>query len=101
MRKKVIKSGAINPRPHSQEKWLDLEEIARVEVTSEDPNFPIESALAHGEGGWRAAEKGTQIIRIVLMNRERCVRLSSSLSRLELSEPRSSHCGGPLRPVGH
>jgi hypothetical protein len=46
MRKTVINPDIINPRSHSQQKWLDLEEIATVEVTSEDPNFPIESALA-------------------------------------------------------
>jgi hypothetical protein len=66
MRKKVIHSDTINRRPRSEEKWLDLEEIARVEVTSEDPRFPIEFALAAGGGlSWRAAEKGEQIIRIV------------------------------------
>ena len=48
MRKKVINSDTNNPRSHSQEEWLDLEEIARIEVTSEDPNFPIEAALAAG-----------------------------------------------------
>ena len=47
MRKTLITSDTM--RPHSQEEWLDLEEIARVEVTSEDPNFPIEAALAAGE----------------------------------------------------
>jgi hypothetical protein len=66
MRKKVIHSDTINRRPRSEEEWLDLEEIARVEVTSEDPRFPIEFALAAGGGlSWRAAEKGEQIIRIV------------------------------------
>jgi len=67
VREKLINSDTM--RPHAQEEWLDLEEIARVEVTSEDPNFPIEAALAAAEGsGWRAAKKGTQIIRIVLDN---------------------------------
>jgi hypothetical protein len=28
---------------------VDLEDVARAEVTSEDPNFPIEAALATGE----------------------------------------------------
>src|SRR5258707_4097609 len=65
MRKKVIHSDTINRRPRSEGEWLDLEEIARVEVTSEDPHFPIELALAAGGGpGWRAAEKGEQTIRI-------------------------------------
>jgi hypothetical protein len=49
MRKKVIKLDTLNPQPHSQEKWLNLEEIARIEVTSEDPSFPIEAALTARE----------------------------------------------------
>src|SRR6266849_3749768 len=99
MRKKLINSDTM--RPHSQEEWLDLEEIARVEVTSEDPNFPIEAALAAGEGsGWRAAEKGTQIIRIVLDNPRTLRGLDSSFSRQRLSEPRSSHFDGAMRRLG-
>jgi hypothetical protein len=67
MRKAVIKQEAINPRSHDQAEWIDLEKYASVEVTSEDPNFPIESALAGREGpGWRAAESGKQIIRLIL-----------------------------------
>jgi uncharacterized protein (DUF736 family) len=82
MRKKVINSDPINPRPQSQDEWLDLEEIGSVEVTSEDPNFPIEAALGAEEGlGWRAAEKGKQIIRIVLDNPRTVHRI-----RLEFSE---------------
>jgi hypothetical protein len=44
-----------------------VERIAEVEVTSEDPNFPIESALALGTEapGWRAADPGEQLVRIV------------------------------------
>jgi hypothetical protein len=43
--------------------WLDVSAIARVEVTSEDPQHPIESAFAEGEkGGWRASERGKQTI---------------------------------------
>ena len=46
--------------------WLDLQEIATVEVTSEDPRFPIEGAFeAHGGTGWRAAESGKQRIRLI------------------------------------
>lgn len=37
-----------------------------VELTSEDPARPIESALAPGEGpGWRAAGHGEQTIRLL------------------------------------
>jgi hypothetical protein len=84
MRKTIINSNTINqPHPHYQEEWLDLEEISTVEVTSEDPNFPIESALiTRGGPGWRAAEKGKQVIRIVLDNPRplRRIRLDSTRS---------------------
>jgi hypothetical protein len=46
--------------------WLDLEQIATIEVTSEDSSFPIECALASKDGpGWRASESGEQQIRII------------------------------------
>lgn len=45
--------------------WLNVERIAEVEITSEDSNHPIESALLPGgASGWRAAEPGTQTIRL-------------------------------------
>src|SRR5713226_244180 len=50
---------------------LELEQLAKVEVTSEDPYFPIESALVSGTGpGWRAAEKGKQIVRSSWIGRD-------------------------------
>jgi hypothetical protein len=57
-------------QPHGQSKtnggWLDLEQIATVEVTSEDPNFPIESVFTSKHGpGWRATQSGAQQIRII------------------------------------
>ena len=105
MRKTIINPDTINPRPHSQGEWLDLGEIATVEVTSEDPNFPIEFALTAREGsGWRAAARGKQMIRIVL-DRPRPVRRI----RLEFSETESqrtqeftlrwSQAGGPFREI--
>jgi uncharacterized protein (DUF736 family) len=46
--------------------WRDLEHIATVEVTSEDPSFPIESAFGSKYGpGWRASQEGEQQIRII------------------------------------
>jgi hypothetical protein len=46
--------------------WLDLAQIATVEVTSEDPRFPIESVFTKGAPGWRAAQTGDQYIRLIL-----------------------------------
>ncbi len=45
MRKQIINATEPNP-PEISEEWLNLEEIARVEVSSEDP---IESAFKHGK----------------------------------------------------
>ncbi len=43
--------------------WLDLDQIATIEVTSEDSGFTIESAFgANGGPGWRASKKGEQRI---------------------------------------
>ncbi|MDO9532149.1 MAG: hypothetical protein Q7O12_08455 [Deltaproteobacteria bacterium] len=45
--------------------WLDLEHLAEVEITSEDVDHPIESALIPGTiSGWRAADPGEQTIRL-------------------------------------
>jgi len=104
MRKKLINSDTM--RPHSQEEWLDLEEIARVEVTSEDPNFPIEAALTAGEGsGWRAAKKGKQIIRIVLDNPTTLRRIRLEFSETEVERTQeftlrwSDEAAGPFREI--
>ena len=37
-----------------------------MEVTSEEPGYPIESALEGKSPGWRAGSSGTQIVRIFL-----------------------------------
>ena len=65
MRKQVIDRDAPVPTNDTHH-WLDLESIARVEVTSEDKKFPIESALLAEEGpGWRASHSGEQSIRLL------------------------------------
>jgi len=47
-------------------RWLDLEELTQIEVTSEDPQHPVEGALVLGdERGWRAGQAGPQTIRIL------------------------------------
>lgn len=66
MRKITISRHSVESSSNRQEEWLDLEAICVAEVTSEDPNFPIESVVtAKGRGGWRAAETGEQVIRLV------------------------------------
>src|SRR5512147_2430513 len=65
MRKRVIGHG---PREVSSVEpvWLDLERLAQIEITSEDVDHPLESALIPGTGlGWRAAQPGKQTIRLL------------------------------------
>lgn len=46
--------------------WIDVENLARTEISSEDAAHPIESALRSGAGpGWRAAQPGPQTIRLI------------------------------------
>ena len=66
MRKRIVGSAAAQARSKVSGSWLDLEHLATVEVSSEDPDFPIESVFhAAGGPGWRAAGRGEQQIRIV------------------------------------
>ncbi len=78
MRKRLI-----TPTPESirtrGESWLDVEQQAIVEVTSEDKNYPVESAFVSGDAqGWRAAAApGSQTIRLVFDQPQRlpCISL--------------------------
>jgi hypothetical protein len=65
MRKRILDKNLATPVPGSQGAWRDLAEIATVEVTSEDPQFPIESAFTGNGPGWRASEDGTQRVRLI------------------------------------
>ena len=50
----------------AQDKFLNLDALAQVVVSSEAENFPIEAALTNvSDAGWRAASPGEQSIRIV------------------------------------
>jgi len=66
MRKHVINQPPRQPTSTESDDagWLDLDRIARVEVTSEEADRPIEAALADGPG-WRAAQPGEQTIRLL------------------------------------
>jgi hypothetical protein len=66
MRKRITESRHAQSDGESDQDWLDLEHIATVEVTSEDPSFPIEFAVGSKDGpGWRASQAGEQQIRII------------------------------------
>ena len=65
LRKRLISPiRQVAPVPEPQ--WLDLDRAASVEVTSEDPQHPIEGALVREDKrGWRASEAGTQTVRLI------------------------------------
>ena len=74
MRKRILSRPLHSP---AEQGWLDLECTASVEVTSEDKDSPIESALLHrAKGGWRAAETGIQTIRLIFDEPQRLRRIS-------------------------
>jgi hypothetical protein len=76
MRKRLITPTPERIRTRG-EGWLDVERAAVVEVTSEDNDFPIESAFVSGEArGWRAAAPGTQTIRLIFDRPQRLRRIS-------------------------
>jgi hypothetical protein len=76
MRKRVTSPVPPVSESHDPE-WLDLEQLAQVEVTSEDIAHPVESALVPGEegSGWRAARPGEQTIRLIFDRPQRLSRM--------------------------
>ena len=65
MRKSIIAPGGPD-QPAEAGEWMDLARVARVEVTSEDPDHPVEAALVPGRGpSWRASRPGPQTVRLV------------------------------------
>jgi len=106
MRKRIVGRASVHDQSKFPETWLDLEHIATVEVTSEDPNFPIESVFNASNGpGWRALEKGEQQIRIILdqpmaIKRIRLRFVETELERTQEFTIRwSSAEGGPPKEV--
>jgi hypothetical protein len=66
MRKRIVGPNQTQRGVESEQGWLDLQQIATVELTSEDGSFPIEFAFAPKHGaGWRASRPGEQQIRII------------------------------------
>ena len=105
MRKRLIMPIPQAIRPHDQG-WLDLDRAASVEVTSEEKNYGIESALVSGEGqGWRAANPGTQTIRLLFDHPQKLNRVSLAFEETETSRTQefvlrwSPHGGRSFREI--
>ena len=94
MRKRLIRSAS----PEADD-WLPVEELASIEITSEDPAAPIEAALRGEAPGWRADKPGPQTIRIIFdspqtLRRIRLVFLEPELARTQELVLRSSRDEG-------
>ena len=67
MRKRVLGPSSSPRHSSDASEWLNLTELAEVEVTSEADGYPVEAAFNFGLGaGWRAAASGEQRIRLIL-----------------------------------
>jgi hypothetical protein len=76
MKKRIVSQAEQKPNQLAEEGWLDLQRLADVEITSEDSEYPIESALLATDGsGWRAAQVGEQTIRLLFISPQRIERI--------------------------
>src|SRR5690242_1963071 len=87
LKKRISLRQAIRDRDEQPPK--DSIDLSEVEISSEDPDFPIEHALGGGEnGGWVAKAPGRQTIRLTFqaptrLNRIRLVFREESRSRTQ------------------
>jgi len=85
MRKGLIPPNTAKLEPkgnkRTTEEWLAIDQLAMVEITSEDPRFPIDSALVAEKGPcWRAAASGPQTLRIIFDTPQPLRRISLEFS---------------------
>ena len=94
--RKTITSGGPPPSKQAGE-WLNLSQIASVEVTSEDPEYPIDEAFeCQGSRGWRAAAAGDQQIRIVFDAPTPVRRIRLRFQRAWVERHRKLRCSGTV-----
>ena len=105
MRKRIA-----SPAPASitedESAWLDLEQLAEVEVSSENRNAPIEGVFALRDPvGWCAATPGEQTIRLLFdspqsLRRIEVLFVETARERVQEFVLRwASEVGGPLREI--
>ena len=79
MRKELVERKTGVAKRHDDANWFDPESIASVQLSSEDPAFPIENALSanpeRNEIGWRAAAPGPQTIALSFDHPQRIRRI--------------------------
>ena len=65
MRKSMVSDFGTTSGLSAVGSWLDLEQIATAELSSEDSQYPFEQALRTDTAdGWRASSPGPQLIRL-------------------------------------
>jgi hypothetical protein len=85
MRKQIIKEDTQGIPLAEHQDWLDLEHLVQVELTSEDMEHTIESALVSNTGtGWRAQLPGKQAIRLLFDAPQRISRIQLVFQEDEL-----------------
>jgi hypothetical protein len=99
MKKRII-TDIMPSNEELNSRWLDLEALADVEVTSEARGYPIEGALLPNQAlGWKASSPGKQTIRL-LFNQAQTIRhihlsfLETDLVRTQEYALRQSHDNG-------
>ena len=106
MRKQIIRQSVQERSSADDQGWLDVENLAQVELTSEDAAHPIESALILNPGpGWRAQQPGEQTIRLLFDNPLRISRIHLVFQEDERERTQefvlrwSPHPGGSAREI--
>ena len=85
MRKQIINVENQGVLPAEPQDWLDLDRLVQVELTSEDTEHTIESALVSNTGsGWRARLPGKQTIRLLFDTPHRISRIQLVFQEDEL-----------------
>jgi hypothetical protein len=104
MRKRLLTTP--QDAPLLDEDWLNLDGAAVVEVTSEEKDYPVESALVSGGmGGWRAADAGAQTIRLVFDESQTLKRIALIFEETEIERTQefvlrwSGDCGGSFQEI--
>ena len=103
MKKRIV---PVVQSPEIEGDWLDLGSLAEVEISSEDPEHPIESALVPGhDTGWRAGAPGRQVIRLLFSPPQKVARIQlhfeeKSVARIqEYALQWSPERGQPCREI--
>ena len=102
--RKIVRSQDAEKKIPDTDQWLDIEMIATAEISSEDPQFPIDNALGGTPTvGWRASGMGPQRIRLLFDEPQNLRRIQ--LHFVEREAERSQEfwllalVGGELREV--